>query len=203
MLFCYIFRPIYEDLCEISKCWKERDMAEEYAMFGRAREEAVYRQHAPQIFAYLLRHVPSPQDAEDLLLEVFLPVLEKLPTLDRDERRLEAYLQTVARNKVADYYRQRGKYQFIPLEDIAETTYTREELAPEQLALAREQGTSLRQAISALPELQQTILRLRFSHGLRCGEIATRLARSEGSVRMILSRSLKALRSLRSIYEER
>jgi RNA polymerase sigma factor (sigma-70 family) len=176
-------------------------MAEEYATFGRAREEAVYRQHAPQIFAYLLRHIPSPQDAEDLLLEVFLPVLEKLPTLD--EQRLAAYLQTVARNKVADYYRRRGKYQFIPLEEIAETAYEHDELAPEQLALANEQGANLRQAISTLPELQQTILRLRFSHGLRCGEIATRLARSESSVRMILSRSLKVLRGLRSIYEER
>ncbi|MDQ2714814.1 MAG: sigma-70 family RNA polymerase sigma factor [Chloroflexota bacterium] len=176
-------------------------MAEEHATFERGREEAVYRQHAPQIFAYLLRHVPSPQDAEDLLLEVFLPVLEKLPTLD--ERRLAAYLQTVARNKVADYYRQRGKYQFIPLDDIAETTYERDELAPEQIALAHEQGASLQQSVSTLPELQQTILRLRFSHGLRCGEIATRLARSESSVRMMLSRSLKALRDLRSVYEER
>ncbi|MDQ2905339.1 MAG: sigma-70 family RNA polymerase sigma factor [Ktedonobacteraceae bacterium] len=176
-------------------------MAEEHATFGRGREEAVYRQHAPQIFAYLLRHVPSPQDAEDLLLEVFLPVLEKLPTLD--ERRLAAYLQTVARNKIADYYRQRDKYQFIPLDEIAETIYERDELAPEQLALAHEQGASLQQSVSTLPEIQQTILRLRFSHGLRCGEIATRLARSESSVRMMLSRSLKALRDLRSVYEER
>jgi RNA polymerase sigma factor (sigma-70 family) len=178
-------------------------MAEEYATTGRAYQEVVYRRHAPQIFAYLLRHIPSPQDAEDLLLEVFWPVLEKLPTLDRDERRLAAYLQTVARNKVADYYRQRGKYQLTPLEEITETAYTSEELAPEQLVLSREQEASLRQAVSTLPELQQTILRLRFSHGLRCGEIATRLARSESSVRMMLSRSLKTLRSLRSIYEER
>src|SRR5712691_11685127 len=117
---------MYDDLCEISKML-ERAMAEEYATFERTREEAVYRQYAPPIFAYLLRHVPSPQDAEDLLLEVFLPVLEKLPTLGRDERRLAAYLQTVARNKVADYYRQRSNYQFVSLEEIAETADEREE----------------------------------------------------------------------------
>jgi RNA polymerase sigma-70 factor (ECF subfamily) len=163
-------------------------MAEEYATSGRAYQEVVYRRHAPQIFAYLLRHIPSPQDAEDVLLEVFWPVLEKLSTLDRDERRLAAYLQTVARNKVADYHRQRGKYQLTPLEEITETAYAREELAPEQLVLAREQEANLR---------------LRFSHGLRCGEIATRLTRSESSVRMMLSRSLRALRGLHSIYEER
>lgn len=176
-------------------------MAEEYVTSGRAYQEVVYRRHAPQIFAYLLRHIPSPQDAEDLLLEVFLPVLEKLPTLDRDERRLAAYLQTVARNKVADYYRQGDRYQLTPLEEITETA--RAESAPEQLVLAREQEASLRQAVSTLPELQQTILLLRFGHGLRCGEIATRLTKSESSVRMMLSRSLKALRGLGSVYEER
>jgi RNA polymerase sigma-70 factor, ECF subfamily len=178
-------------------------MAEEYAAFRRTREEAIYRRYAPQIFTYLLRHVPSQQDAEDLILDVFLPVLEKLSTLEQDERHLAAYLQTVARNKVADYYRQRSKYQIISLEEVAETVYEHDELAPEQLALAREQGHTLRQAVSALPELQQTILRLRFSYGMRCGEIATRLARSESSVRMMLSRSLKTLRGLSSIYEER
>ncbi len=57
-------------------------MAEEYATFRRTHEETVYRQYAPQIFTYLLRHVSSPQDAEDLLLEVFLPVLAKLQTLE-------------------------------------------------------------------------------------------------------------------------
>ena len=178
-------------------------MAKESATTGQEYQEALYRQHAPQIFAYLLRHIPSPQDAEDLLLDVFWPVLEKLSTLERDERRLAAYLQTVARNKVADYYRQRDKYQQIPLEEITETAYADEKLAPEQLVLAREQEASLRQAVSTLPELQQTILRLRFSHRLRCGEIAMRLAKSEISVRVMLSRSLKTLRGLCSIYEER
>ncbi len=177
-------------------------MAEEYAA-RQAYQEVVYRRHAPQIYAYLLRHIPSPQDAEDVLLEVFLPVLEKLPTLDRDERRLAAYLQTVARNKVADYYRRRGKLQLTPLEKITDIIYAREEQAPEQFVLAREQEAVLWQAVSTLPELQQTILRLRFGHGLRCGEIATQLARSESSVRMMLCRALKALRELRFISEER
>jgi DNA-directed RNA polymerase specialized sigma24 family protein len=56
-------------------------MAQEYAVARQVREEAIYRRYAPDVFAYLLRHVPTYQDAEDLLLEVFLIVLEKLPLL--------------------------------------------------------------------------------------------------------------------------
>lgn len=178
-------------------------MAQKYATSGLANEEAVYRRYSPQILAYLLRHVPSHQDAEDLLLDVFLAVLEKLPALNIDERRLAAYIQTVARNKMVDYYRQRGHHQFVSLEEAVETAYEPEELAPEQLALAHEQYAKLHQAVSALPEPQQTILRLRFGHNLRCGEIATRLSKSEGAVRMMLSRTLRLLRSLSPIYEER
>lgn len=166
------------------------------------QEEAVYRRYAPQIFAYLLRNIPSHQDAEDLLLEVFQIVLKKLPTLE-NKQRVAAYLQTVARNKMVDYYRRRGKHQLVPLEEIAETVYAREELAPESILLTREQYADLHQAVNSLPELQQTILSLRFGHALRCGEIAKRLSKSESAVRMMLSRSLKHLRSLHFIDEER
>ena len=166
------------------------------------QEEAVYRRYAPQIFAYLLRNIPSHQDAEDLLLEVFQVVIEKLPALS-DTSRLAAYLQAVAHNKMVDYYRRRDKHQLIPLEEIAETIYEREELAPERILLAHEQYTNLHQAVNSLPALQQTILRLRFGHALRCGEIAKRLDKSENAVRMMLSRSLKQLRRLHSRYEER
>lgn len=175
---------------------------QEYETSEPSQEEAVYQRYAPQIFAYLLRNIPSHQDAEDLLLEVFQVVLEQLPTLE-NRPRLAAYLQAVAHNKMVDYYRRRGNQQLIPLEEIAETAYEREELAPEWILLTREQYANLHQAVNSLPELQQMILRLRFGHALRCGEIAKRLSRSESSVRMMLSRSLKRLRSLHSMYEER
>jgi RNA polymerase sigma-70 factor, ECF subfamily len=195
----------------MEKIMREKIMAQEYGTSEPSQEyetpelsqeyEAVYQRYAPQIFAYLLRNIPSHQDAEDLLLEVFQAVLEKLPALDKP--RLAAYLQAVAHNKMVDHYRRRSKHQLIPLEEIVETAYEREELAPEWILLTREQYANLHQAVNSLPELQQTILRLRFGHALRCGEIAKRLDKSENAVRMMLSRSLKHLRSLHSMYEER
>lgn len=167
-----------------------------------SQAEVVYQRYAPRIFAYLLKHIPSQQDAEDLLLEVFQVVLEKLPTLEETPR-LVAYLQAVARNKMVDYYRQRGRYQLIPLEEVAETAYEREDLAPEWILLAHEQYADLQQAVNSLPVLQQTILRLRFGHALRCREIVQMLGKSENAIRMALGRSLKQLRHLYARYEER
>ena len=153
-------------------------MAHRYTPYGSGTEveETVYRRYAPHIFAYLLRRVPSYQDAEDLLLEVFRVVLEKLPTLDQDEQRLGAYIQTIASRKMADYYRKRGNFHQISLEEIGE--------------------------INALSKPQQMMLRLRYSHGLDVAEIATQLAKRESAVRMTLSRAIKRLRKLYPIYEK-
>ena len=178
-------------------------MVQDYEAARRSRDEAIYRRYAPEVFTYLLHHIPMRQDAEDLLVEVFLAVLEKIPSLDIDERHLAAYVQAIARNKVADYYRKRGKRQIISLDALAETAYESEELAPEERAVAGEQITMLRHAFNELPELQQTILRLRFIHGLRSREIAAHLARSENSIRVMLSRSLKSLRKNSALREER
>jgi RNA polymerase sigma factor (sigma-70 family) len=179
-------------------------MAHHYTPSGpnTEAEEAVYRHYAPRIFAYLLRRVPSYQDAEDLLMEVFRVVLEKLPTLDHDEQRLGAYIQTIASRKMADYYRKHGNIRQISLEEIAGMIDATDEPDPEQFALAQEQYATLRQAISALSKPQQLILRLRYSHGLEVAEIATQLAKRESAVRMMLSRAVKHLRKLYPMYEK-
>jgi RNA polymerase sigma-70 factor (ECF subfamily) len=178
-------------------------MAQEQAITELSTEEAIYRRYAPEVFAYLLHHIPVYHDAEDLLTEIFLAVLEKLPSLNTGEHRLGAYLQKVASNKVVDYYRLRSKQRLVSLDDVAPTTFAGDELSPEQIAIASERSVNLHWSISKLPETQQIILRLRFVHGLRYGEIAKLIARNESAVRMMLNRSLKLLRNLNPIYEER
>lgn len=53
---------------------------------------ALYQCYAPAIFAYLLRQLGSREDAEDMLLEVFLAVLEKEIPLEHDEPRIRALI---------------------------------------------------------------------------------------------------------------
>jgi RNA polymerase sigma-70 factor (ECF subfamily) len=159
----------------------------------------LYRLHAPSILAYLRMHTSSWEEAEDVLVDVFLAALEKenFGTLRESEQR--SWLWRVARNKVVDAFRAAQRRQFQPLEDIAETVYDDDDLAPEQFALRQEEYHQLYASIQNLSTLQQQVLRLRFVHELRCAEIATALGKSEAAVRMLLSRTLNLLRS---IYEK-
>lgn len=159
----------------------------------------LYQCYAPGLFAYAYQQTTSREDAEDIVLDVFLSVLQnpRFPTFD--EKKQEAWLWTITRNKVVDYYRRSTHRQHVSIEWLSEPLYEDDRLAPEQLSLKREEYVQLSGAMRALPELQQEILRLRFGHDLKCKEIASVLEKSEGAVRTIL---LRTLQRLREIYKD-
>ena len=69
------------------------------------------------------------------------------------------------------------------------------------MILRREEYAQLRAKIAQLPELQREVLRLRFANDLHCAEIASVLQKSEGAIRMVLSRTMKLLRAVYAIDE--
>jgi RNA polymerase sigma factor (sigma-70 family) len=158
---------------------------------------SLYDQFAPTIYTYLLSQVQNEQDAEDLLVEVFLAALgnESLPRLPVQGQL--AWLRRVAHNKVIDRYRHVALLTLLPIEQATETID--DELTPEQHAEQQERFTHLYQAIAHLPILQRELLRLRYRDGLRFCEIATILEKPEGTVRKLLVRTLQ---QLRTIYDQ-
>ncbi|HLW00640.1 MAG TPA: sigma-70 family RNA polymerase sigma factor [Ktedonobacterales bacterium] len=158
----------------------------------------LYQRYAPAIFAYLLKQTASREDAEDLLLEVFLAAMERGSLTDLREPEQRAWLWGVARHKAVDHFRRQARHPSVHLRLVAETLYEDEQMEPEQIILKQEALAALIKAIESLPARQQEVLRLRFGHGLACGEIATLLKKRESAVRMLLSRTLKALRALYS-----
>ncbi|HEY7346826.1 MAG TPA: sigma-70 family RNA polymerase sigma factor [Ktedonobacterales bacterium] len=161
---------------------------------------ALYQAHAPIILTYLRRHTPSREDAEDLLLEVFLAAFEggRVERLPEGER--IAWLRQVARHKLADHYRRTNQRLTAGLEDAVEIASDDEAMIPEQVALQHEEEQRLHDAISRLPDHQQLIVRLRFAEGMSSAQIANALNKNEGAVRMALSRALNLLRSLYGEY---
>lgn len=156
---------------------------------------ALYRQHGPLIFAWLLKHTRAWEDAEDLLLEVFLAAFERNRLLAvQDEKRL-AWLLSVAQHKLVDYYRQANRRQNVPLDAVAGTLETDAAQTPEEIVLRHERHARLLVALQSLPEIQREVVQLRFGEGLRCNEIATMLGKREGAVRVLLWRALKFLRA--------
>ena len=167
-------------------------------------ENAQYREHSPlydrfavTIFQYLCQQVSNVQDAEDLLLEVFLAALQDESLSDRPARQQLAWLKRVARNKVIDRYRHVALLNLLPIEQALEMEDTA--LTPEQYTERQENYERLYQSIAQLTALQRELIRLRYRNGLPYCEIAAILEKPEGAVRQLVVRTL---RQLRTIYNQ-
>ena len=156
----------------------------------------LYRTYAPTILTYLRGRASSQEDAEDLLLEVFLAAFERNGLAELPPERQIAWLRQVAHHKLIDYYRRSSRRPSVPLDEIAETTYADDALDPEAQAQRHETQRDLQAVLRQLSPAQQQVLRLRFADGLRCAEIASIVGKPETAVRMLLSRTLNHLRSL-------
>ena len=157
-------------------------------------QTALFESYGQVIFAYLRLHIWSLEDAEDLLLDVFLAALEhdNLAALSPGEQL--AWLRRVAHNKLLNLYRRTSRSPHVALDSIMDTIF--EEKSPEQLTLQQEEHRQLQVALQKLPTLQQHILQLRYGDGLHCSEIALLLNKREGAVRKLLSRSILFLRQV-------
>lgn len=163
---------------------------------------ALYQQCAPALYAYLVQHTLSEEDAEDILVEVFLAALENQPFALLPEKAKRAWLWRVARHKMVDAYRRTKRRPSVTIEAMAEKMLDDEVSDPVQLALRQEEYERLQQHLKRLSPLQQEVLQLRFHQDMRCADIAAHLGKKEGAIKVMLSRALNFLRNVYKTGEE-
>ena len=158
----------------------------------RAHLAQLYQQYAPKILDYLSRQVSSAQDAEDILIDVFVAALESVPFASLTEQEQKAWLWRVVHNKVIDLYRRTKRVSLKNIDDhqsIEDTT-----MGPEQISIRQEEDDNLAVLLKSLSPLQQQVLYLRFGKNLRCAQIASLVGKRESSIRSLLSRTFHLLR---------
>lgn len=153
----------------------------------------LYQRYAHTLLATIRRSVTTREDAEDVLLEVFLAALEHKTLKHLHEGEQLAWLRRVAHNKCVDAYRRSHSHPQLPLTETAEMISDGKN-SPEEIALRFEANAQLYQYLEQLSEAQQEVLRLRFGQGLRSAEIANHLNKRQGAIRMVLARALNLLR---------
>jgi RNA polymerase sigma-70 factor, ECF subfamily len=144
----------------------------------------LYRRYARTVHGLLLARLP-PEDADDLLHEVFLRAMARIGTL-RDPAAFPAWLRALARNAAHDLWR-------TPRRRAAH-----DEL-PENLAAAERPDGEAWQVLArirALPRAYRETLMLRLVEGMSGPEIAARTGLTPDSVRVNLSRGMRKLRAL-------
>jgi len=176
-----------------------RTLGDEFArLVTRAQEgdrvamTTIYERFADAVFRYLYSRCANVTVAEDLASDLWLRVVERLPTFrfkgEQSETVFAAWIFRIAANLTVDAFRSR-KTDTVPLTDNI-ATRTR---PPDEQVVAGEEHEELRAAIERLTVDQREVLLLRFVARNSNAEVAQLLGRTEGSVKLLQHRALGTL----------
>ena len=170
----------------------------------RASIDALLAEHLPELRAFVSeradRLVLTKESRSDLVQSVCREVVEHAARFQhREDGAFVQWLRRTAERKIIDRYRYytAGKRDALREAGAADSA-AGDELhdggaRPSQNAVAAEQAERLQRALEALPAHYREVIRLARLEDLPLAEVATRLGRSEDSVRNLLFRALGAL----------
>lgn len=150
--------------------------------------EIIYQTYRQLMFYVANRILENDQDAEDVVHDAFLKVIEYIDRIDRPRcPQTRAFIVTITENKAIDLYRKRKNHSIVPLEEEYIGILERSKI--EQV----EESDSLTQAILSLPGRYREVLLLKYAQGYSMDEIAVLLSTTVENVKKLIQRARKKL----------
>lgn len=143
---------------------------------------------SPAIRAMARNRSRGAADPNDVCQDVLIAVITALRRGQlRDTERLAAFIAGVARNVISNELRVRRARPAQPLAEADAVADLRDEMA------RRDRARMLRAALDEVSDADKEVLVLSLVHGLKSGEVATRLGLDDQVVRARKSRALRRL----------
>jgi RNA polymerase sigma-70 factor, ECF subfamily len=162
----------------------------------------IYDRYVDAVYRYLYYRVGSAQLAEDLTSETFMRALRRIDSFRWQGKDIGAWFVTIARNLVADHFKSSRFRLEVSTGDILEAAHAGSvnqggvNAGPEEIVLDYLRDTELLGAVKQLKTDQQECVVLRFLHGLSVAETADVMQRSEGAIKQLQLRAVRALAKL-------
>lgn len=145
-----------------------------------------YAHDADALLRYILQRVEHPQDAEDLLQDVFVRVLELQADYEERGFPLSTLLYRIAHGRTIDWQRRQTHRRTVRIPDVADGQ------PPVGERMLTE--PDLADALARLSPRQRAVLAWRFTEGATITETAARLGLTPPVVKALQHRALVRLR---------
>jgi len=146
----------------------------------------IWERFSKELHRFIARRVENPLDADDLLQDTFIKIHTRIDTL-QDEERLAAWIYSIARNTINDYYRSR-RAQFELSDDLVAGDEADDDNPEIELA------KGLKAMIDDLPDKYRRPLELYELKGMKQSEIALLMGLSLSGAKSRLQRGREQLR---------
>jgi len=151
----------------------------------------IYDKCINKIYRFIYLKIGSQETAEDICSDVFTRFWLNLNRGEKIDNP-QAFIFQIARNLVADHYRQ-NKVKFVPIQDCPEIEDSQPSL--EEKALSKSDFDRIKMALNKIKPEYQDLIIFHYLDELSVPEIAKIMSKSEGNIRVILHRGLKALKN--------
>ena len=155
---------------------------------------SLYDTHINQVYRYCLARLGNVHDAEDVAEEIFLKMLNGLPSYEWRKVPFAAWLMRIARNEVVSFTRRNGRRAHdteLPEELVDRGNNDPAEQTERVMALE-----DLRNAVKLLPEAQREVIILRFASGLSVADTSRALGKNENNVKVLQHKGMQRLQLL-------
>jgi RNA polymerase sigma-70 factor (ECF subfamily) len=175
-------------------------------LMNRVRQGDMYayqelvRLYQKKAYRVIRTYVHDPEDAMEVLQDVFLKVYTARHTWD-GRFSFSGWLYRIAINASIDRYRRSGRSRTSSLEDVMESQMhesatARQAGGPLDRLRERERHRLLEKAVRHLPQRQREVVSLRFFADMRLEEIATALRCPLGTVKSNLHKAVMGLKTM-------
>ena len=138
---------------------------------------------------FILQRIPDEQSADDVLQETFLKIHTRIATL-RNEDKLQSWMYQIARNAIADYYRQQKATVELPdALPVPEEPVFEDEVIKDLIP-------SVKAMVESLPATYREALILTEYEGLTQRELAQRLGLSFSGAKSRVQRAREKLKTM-------
>ena len=174
----------------------ERQLIDGVRRGDRAAFEAMYRAYYSPLVGFLYPYLGSEALAEEQVQELFLAIWRLREQWDV-RTTLRAYLYRSARNRALNYLKhariEEGAASALPAGEPSFGMGTAPP-ASDDTIVADDLAEAARRAIERLPRRCRTTFQLSRDHGLTYAEVAQAMGVSEHTVKIQMTRALKAIR---------
>ena len=169
---------------------------DELMVKGARGDEQAYRllveRWQTPVYAFLVRMLGSPEDAQDLCQETFVRMIRSADKY-RPEGQFQSWLFRIAGNQARSRLRRRKVIRWLSFDQGNMDPPSGAPDAQEEMERA-ELRAEVRKSIAKLPDRQREALLLKQYQDLKYSEIAEVMGLSTSAVQMLLHRAMLALR---------